>query len=87
MWRWVCGARGHKSRTGAVSQGHAAQLLGAALTDVVKVLVQKVERLPLPEEETCGGSSGGGGGSGGGGRAVVHKLIILIVLSVSAPHL
>ena len=81
MWRWVCGARGHKSRTGAVSQGHAAQLLGAALTDVVKVLVQKVERLPLPEEETCGGSSGGGG------RAVVHKLIILIVLSVSAPHL
>jgi len=73
-----------------VSQGHAAQLLGAALTDVVKVLVQKVERLPLPEEETCGGSSGGGGGgggSGGGGRAVVHKLIILIVLSVSAPHL
>ena len=27
------------------------------------------------------------GGSGGGGRAVVHKLIILIVLSVSAPHL
>ena len=81
MWRRVCGARGHKSRTGAVSQGHAAQLLGAALTDVVKVLVQKVERLPLPEEETCGGSSGGGG------RAVVHKLIILIVLSVSAPHL
>ena len=63
----------------AVCQGHAVQLSAAALTYVVKIRVQEVERLPLPEEETCdggsgsgsssdsGGSSGGSGGGAGGG--------------------
>ena len=69
----------------AVCQGHAVQLSAAALTYVVKICVQEVERLPLPEEETCDGGSGsgsgassgsgggcaGGGGFGGGGGAAV----------------
>ena len=36
----------------AVCQGHAVQLSATALTYVVKIRVQEVERLPLPEEET-----------------------------------
>ena len=36
----------------AVCQGRAVQLSAAALTYVVKIRVQEVERLPLPEEET-----------------------------------
>ena len=51
----------------AVCQGHAVQLSAAALTYVVKIRVQEVERLPLPEEETCDGGSGSGSSSGSGG--------------------
>ena len=50
----------------AVCQGHAVQLSAAALTYVVKICVQEVERLPLPEEETCDGGSGSGSSSGSG---------------------
>ena len=53
----------------AVCQGHAVQLSAAALTYVVKIRVQEVERLPLPEEETCDGGSGSGSSSDSGGSS------------------
>jgi len=53
----------------AVCQGYAVQLSAAALTYVVKIRVQEVERLPLPEEETCDGGSGSGSSSRSGGSS------------------